>query len=78
LGCENVKVMDLSHVPDKTVAEAWVMLKQASDEREIGEFKEVSFTVSVIFLKLPRLPGSADPLESDARAYLPSARERDA
>jgi hypothetical protein len=43
LGCENAKVMDLSHVPDKTVAEAWVMLKQASDEREIGEFKEVSF-----------------------------------
>lgn len=34
--------MDLSHVPDKTVAEAWAMLKQASDGREIGEFKEVS------------------------------------
>jgi hypothetical protein len=34
--------LDLSHVPDKTVAEAWTMLKQASDEREIGEFKEVS------------------------------------
>jgi hypothetical protein len=34
--------MDLSHVPDKTIAEAWAMMKQASDGREIGEFKEVS------------------------------------
>lgn len=34
--------MDLSHVPEKTIAEAWAMLKQASDEREIGEFKEAS------------------------------------
>ena len=78
LGCENAKVMDLSHVPDKTVAEAWVMLKQASDEREIGEFKEVNFTFSVLYIKLRKFPGCADPLESDARAYLPSARERDA
>ena len=46
MGCENAKVMDLSHVPDKTVAEAWAMLKQASEEREIGEFKEVSFVQS--------------------------------
>lgn len=42
LGCKNAKIIDLSHVPDKTVAEAWTMLKQASDEREIGEFKDVS------------------------------------
>jgi hypothetical protein len=56
LGCENAKVMDLSHVPEKTIAEAWAMLKQASDEREIGEFKEASlvqFNNSAASLTLP-------------------------
>ena len=32
--------LDLSKVPDKTEDEAWALLTQASEERDIGDFKE--------------------------------------
>lgn len=58
--------MDLSHVPDKTIAEAWVMMKEASDEREIGEFKEASFTITCTNVLLIKPPGRSDSLEGHA------------
>jgi hypothetical protein len=33
-------VIDLQHIADKTEAEAWKAIKQASDERDISDFKE--------------------------------------
>lgn len=63
LGCENAKIIDLSRVPDKTVAEAWVMLKEASDEREIGEFKEA---VQILSKAMPEL--TYPQLEKECRA----------
>ena len=32
--------MDLSNVPNKTTDEAWALLTQASEERDLGDFKE--------------------------------------
>ena len=34
------RVIDLQHIADKTEAEAWKAVKQASDERDIHDFKE--------------------------------------
>lgn len=33
--------MDLHNVPDKLPSEAWAMLKKASDECDIDDFKDV-------------------------------------
>jgi hypothetical protein len=33
-------VVDLTHIADKTEADAWKGIKQASDERDITDFKE--------------------------------------
>jgi hypothetical protein len=34
-------VFDLNHVPDVLPNEAWAMMKTASDEKDIQEFREV-------------------------------------
>lgn len=38
--CKNPKVVDTTHVAEKSEGEAWALLKQASDERDITDFKE--------------------------------------
>ncbi|KIY02853.1 uncharacterized protein Z520_01318 [Fonsecaea multimorphosa CBS 102226] len=40
LDCTNPKFVDNTRVADKSEDEAWELLKQASDERDIGDFKE--------------------------------------
>jgi len=46
--CKNNRTMDWSDTPTKTPEEAWALLKAASDERDLFDFKEVSELV-VIF-----------------------------
>ena len=38
--CKNPKVLDNAHVAEKSEGEAWALLKEASDERDITDFKE--------------------------------------
>ncbi|KKY21579.1 putative zinc knuckle transcription factor [Phaeomoniella chlamydospora] len=38
--CENKRHMDKNHIPDKTVDEALAMLKAASEDRDLDDFKE--------------------------------------
>jgi hypothetical protein len=40
LDCKNPKALDKANVAEKSEEEAWALLKQASDERDIGDFKE--------------------------------------
>ena len=40
LECKNPKALDKTGVAEKSEEEAWNLLKQASDERDIGDFKE--------------------------------------
>lgn len=40
LECKSAKVIDDSKVPDKTEEEAWVMLEQASEEKDLDDFKD--------------------------------------
>ena len=41
IDCEAKMKLNLDHVPEKTTGEAWAMLTQASDERDLDDFKEV-------------------------------------
>ncbi|RMZ84299.1 hypothetical protein DV738_g719, partial [Chaetothyriales sp. CBS 135597] len=38
--CKNAKVIDTSKVPDMTEDEAWAMLKKASDEKDLDDFRD--------------------------------------
>lgn len=38
--CKNPKKIDNSAVPDKSEQEAWAMIKEASDDLDVGDFKE--------------------------------------
>ncbi|ETI25215.1 hypothetical protein G647_04588 [Cladophialophora carrionii CBS 160.54] len=40
IDCKNAKVLDNSRVAEKSEDEAWALLQQASEERDIGDFKE--------------------------------------
>lgn len=40
--CIENRKFDLNGVPDKLPEEAWATLKNASDERDLEEFREVS------------------------------------
>ena len=40
LECKNKKALDNSHVADKTEEEAWKMLKTASNEKDLDDFKD--------------------------------------
>ena len=40
LDCNNPKVVDNARVAEKSEDEAWALLKAASDDRDIGDFKE--------------------------------------
>jgi hypothetical protein len=46
------RVVDLTHVADKTEADAWKDVKQASDEHDIADFKEA---VQVLVKACPEL-----------------------
>lgn len=39
--CENLRKLDYSSVPDKTVEEAWADIKAASEERDVDDFRAV-------------------------------------
>ncbi|RMZ77784.1 hypothetical protein DV737_g4232, partial [Chaetothyriales sp. CBS 132003] len=38
--CKNAKVIDMSQVPDMSEDDAWAMLKQASDEKDLDDFRD--------------------------------------
>jgi hypothetical protein len=40
LDCKNKKTLNDSNVADKTEAEAWALLKSASDDRDLDDFKD--------------------------------------
>ncbi|EXJ89847.1 hypothetical protein A1O3_02914 [Capronia epimyces CBS 606.96] len=40
IDCKNPKLIDNHRVAEKSETEAWELLKQASDERDIGDFKD--------------------------------------
>jgi hypothetical protein len=40
MDCANPKTIDNAHVAEKSEGEAWALLQQASDDRDIGDFKE--------------------------------------
>ncbi|EXJ59961.1 hypothetical protein A1O7_04109 [Cladophialophora yegresii CBS 114405] len=40
IDCKNAKVLDNARVAEKSENEAWALLQQASEERDIGDFKE--------------------------------------
>lgn len=39
--CTENRKFDLNNVPDKLPEEAWAVLKKASDERDLEDFREV-------------------------------------
>ena len=39
--CKNNRTFDLSHVADMLPEEAWAMMKKASDEKDMDDFREV-------------------------------------
>ena len=45
--CKNDRAMDWSDVPTKTPEEAWELLKTASAERDLFDFKGVSTPTSI-------------------------------
>ncbi|KAL6245917.1 hypothetical protein RBB50_007070 [Rhinocladiella similis] len=46
--CKNPKVMNNAHVAEMSEDEAWDLLKKASDERDIGDFKEAVQVLSKV------------------------------
>lgn len=46
--CKANRKFDLNQVADKLPEEAWAMMKDASDGKEIGDFKEVTRPISFI------------------------------
>ena len=44
--CKDRRVVSLSHIADKVPEDAWKDVKQASDERDLDDFKEVSVTAN--------------------------------
>lgn len=44
--CKDNRKFDLNNVPDKLPEEAWAALKKASDEKDLEEFREVTFSLS--------------------------------
>ena len=46
--CTNARAIDLSAVPDKTVDEAWMLLKEASENEDMDDFKEVNGMLKVV------------------------------
>ncbi|EXJ95745.1 hypothetical protein A1O1_00869 [Capronia coronata CBS 617.96] len=40
IDCKNPRLIDNHRIADKSEDEAWALLKQASDEKDIGDFKE--------------------------------------
>ena len=44
--CDLARVLDRTGVPEKTENEAWEMLKQAADERDMDDFKLVRLRIS--------------------------------
>lgn len=39
--CTQNRKFDLNHIPDKMPEEAWAMVKKASQERDLEDFREV-------------------------------------
>ena len=52
IDCKNPKAFDLSKIADKTTDEAWAMLTQASEERDITDFKEA---VQILSKAIPEM-----------------------
>lgn len=44
MDCKENRRFDLNHIPDKLPEEAWAILKKASDERDLEDFREVGST----------------------------------
>lgn len=44
MDCKENRRFDLNHIPDKLPEEAWAILKKASDERDLEDFREVRST----------------------------------
>ena len=44
MDCKENRRFDLNHIPDKLPEEAWAILKKASDERDLEDFREVGNT----------------------------------
>lgn len=44
MDCKENRRFNLNHIPDKLPEEAWAILKKASDERDLEDFREVGST----------------------------------
>lgn len=40
--CKENRKFDLSHIADRLPEEAWAMMKKASDEKDMDDFREVT------------------------------------
>ena|SRR5215471_20228438 len=46
MDCTENRKLDQHHVPDKLPEEAWALLKTASDEKDLGDFREVGISLA--------------------------------
>lgn len=63
--CTNSRAIDLSAVPDKTIDEAWILLKEASEKEDLDDFKEVDCMLKavedcLIWIKATKIYSKAD------------------
>jgi len=47
--CKNLKKIDNSAVPNKTEQEAWALIKEASDDLDVGDFRDALKILSKAF-----------------------------
>ena len=45
MDCTENRKLDQHHTPDKLPEEAWAMLKKASDERDLEDFRDVRISL---------------------------------
>jgi hypothetical protein len=52
MDCTENRKLDQHHIPDKLPEEAWAILKKASDERDLEDFRDVRiFSVAVFSME---------------------------
>ena len=74
MDCTENRKFDLNDIPDKLPEEAWAMMKKASDEKDLEDFRDVSTMQTrqpgTIFLTTIVMTGFQDLFQGCSRRYL--------
>jgi hypothetical protein len=79
MDCTENRKLDQNDIADKLPEEAWAMMKKASDEKDLDEFRDVSFQRECRRLSFTNTfkTGVQDLLQGCSHGYLPGHREED-